>query len=602
MANKAQNKAQIVSPIGTKGISLTSDSQWVDFLLEKKSTGNVGSLYHSVPWLHRATEIRQHAMASMPFAIMRGGTDVDTSADYQNKIKFMPDPARLFAQMEGAMTLFGSAYLLNAKNRVATKELRYLHPATMKPVMHKTDGLIGFKRKIDGKEMKFDVDDIIYVWGVDPTMEFGPPNGSPATAAIGAAGVLMSVDDFAQRFFENGAMKTTVFSVPGSTPPAEKDRFKKFVQRIIGGGLQNAFNVEVLNSDGVNTHVIGEGIQELSNTALTNEKREEIATALGIPHSLLFSNAANFATARQDATSFMTRTVVPEAEIIQQAINAQLFEPMGLRFEFRPESTEAFQEEEVHKARAFREYSAVQKPGIVGEMMGLDLPQGMDWDMFQAEAEEWIAHLGANRQQANVADTGGDGGETKATTKDTTTSEMEQDFIRWRRKSLKSLKAGKGALVKFTSVHIDSTMAGAINGSLERAKSSGTVKAIFEDAIIWADYPGVEHPMINAKAAPTNIVVNVPATSVDVAAPEIKIDNLAAEAPEVIVNVAPEVKAPDVKIEVTPEVKAADVVVNVSPTPVEIKNDVKVNLPADTPRKTTVKRNRKGEITDMETK
>lgn len=474
------HKASIVSAMGTKGISLTSDSQWVDFLSEKKNVGNPGGLYQKVPWLHRATEIRAHAMASMPFAIMNGEKEFDTSANYQNKIKFMPDPSRLFAQLEGALALFGSAYILNAKNKVITKEFRYLNPTTIKPVIHKSKGLTGFERRLqDQDKKKFTIEDIVYIWGIDPTVEFGPPAGSPATAAIGAAGVLMSVDEFAQRFFENGAMKTTVFSVPGSTPPAEKERFKSFVQRIIGGGLQNAFNVEVLNSDGVKTHIIGEGIQELSNVNLTTEKREEIATSLGVPMSMLWSNASNFATARQDAINLMTRTIVPEAELIQQAINSQLFEKMNLRFEFRPESTEAFQEEEVHKARAFREYSAVQKPGIIGQMMGLDLPEGMDWDEFQAHSEEWLHTLGETKQLSNAG----------ATSTEDAKSATELDLIKWRRKAIKNFKAGKSAAVKFTSEHISELMSSAISGGLQHIKTREGIVMVFQNAQEFENYP-----------------------------------------------------------------------------------------------------------------
>ena len=44
---------------------------------------------------------------------------------------------------------------------------------------------------------------------------------------------------------------------------------------------------------------VGEGVGELSDSDLVKEKREDIATALGIPQTILFSQAANYATAKE---------------------------------------------------------------------------------------------------------------------------------------------------------------------------------------------------------------------------------------------------------------------------------------------------------------
>ena len=37
----------------------------------------------------------------MPFAIMRGETEIDTSEDYQNKVGWLPDPWRLLYLTRG---------------------------------------------------------------------------------------------------------------------------------------------------------------------------------------------------------------------------------------------------------------------------------------------------------------------------------------------------------------------------------------------------------------------------------------------------------------------------------------------------------------------
>jgi len=69
-----------------------------------------------------------------------------------------------------------------------------------------------------------------------------------------------------------------------------------------------------------------------------------------VPHSLLFSSAANYATARQDDLHFYDKTILPQARRIESALNAQVFAPLGVRLRFAPERLELYQELEAQKA------------------------------------------------------------------------------------------------------------------------------------------------------------------------------------------------------------------------------------------------------------
>jgi hypothetical protein len=148
-------------------------------------------------------------------------------------------------------------------------------------------------------------------------------------------------------------------------------------------GVKNAWSANVAGTHEITPIVIGSGIDELSNNTLTMEKREDIATALGVPHSLVLSNAANFATAEADRLNFYETTILPEATLIAESLNRQLFHPLGLNFTFKPSEMSIYQEDEEQRAVAFKTYvDAGILPSIVAQMLGLNLPEGITPEML----------------------------------------------------------------------------------------------------------------------------------------------------------------------------------------------------------------------------
>ena len=253
---------------------------------------NLQTLRRRVPWLFRGVELRQQAIASIPFSIYRGDKEIDSSDDYKNVLGYLPDPKNLYKLIEGSLCLFGYGYQFrtyNALNR--TVGLRHLIPSTVAPVIDPTNGLVGFKRTVNGAERSHPIDDIVYYWMPDPLVEVGPPTASAGTAALAAAGVQMSVAQFVTAFFDRGAIRPTILGVPRGTSADQKEELEKWYSRILTG-LSNAFAQKVVNTDAVTVTTIGDGIESLSNATLTKEQREEISTALGVPQSKMFSSSA----------------------------------------------------------------------------------------------------------------------------------------------------------------------------------------------------------------------------------------------------------------------------------------------------------------------
>jgi hypothetical protein len=291
-----------------------------------------------------------------------------------------------------------------------------------------------------------------------------------------AAGVLANTDEFVAGFFKRGAVKVTLFTAEGMSL-TDKEKFETWFKTFITG-VKNAWRTKVLNAEVMTPVVIGEGLEGLQDTELSKEKREDIATALGIPHSLLFSNAANFATAEQDDFHFYDKTIIPEAWFIQSILNVQVFKPMGYRLEFTPESLEVMQADEKERSVSLKNLTDANMPLEVAiRTLGYELTDE-DWAIIEQEkqakeerANQFAEQVSLPPQQDDEED-----------------NNQRSHLDKWRRKSVKRIKADKSAAVNFESEYINPALGGAIFGALESAQTVKDVDEIFNN-LEWMGYP-----------------------------------------------------------------------------------------------------------------
>jgi phage portal protein BeeE len=114
-------------------------------------------------------------------------------------------------------------------------------------------------------------------------------------------------------------------------------------------GIRNAFSVIPLSTKTSAVNLM-QPLDKMGMAEMTKTQREAINTALGVPQSLVLSNAANFATATQDVYNFYDTTVVPLTQILEEQLNERLYIPRGYRLQFRPERLEVYQQIEYTKA------------------------------------------------------------------------------------------------------------------------------------------------------------------------------------------------------------------------------------------------------------
>ena len=329
-----------------------------DFGLTGLSTqGDEGSLtpqsaYQRVGWYKRCVDVRGRSLASLPWAVYSVGAEealwID-DGERPDSLAWLNLRDALYTA-ETSCVLTGAAYALKERMGRRMTSLYWYNAATITPEFQGGE-IVRFKRMVPGfaKPEYIDAKEMLAVFSADAYTEMGP-GASDALAALMSAQVLYDLDSYTSENLRSGLVNKTIFVAEGRRPAEdEAQRVESWLTRFIYGRRRT--EVKVMGG-GLKPAQMGTNLSDLSHKELSEQHREAIATALGVPHSLVMSNAANFATAQADQLNFMLTTILPEARAIEDAFNQQLFEPMGLYFCFEPDRSEVMQAQQVMEAEA----------------------------------------------------------------------------------------------------------------------------------------------------------------------------------------------------------------------------------------------------------
>jgi hypothetical protein len=498
---------------GQKAVDLWGDEGWTILSGDGAQTPDA-DYYKLIPTLYRAVDIRAFSVANMPFEILKGKTVYDSSADWQNKVGFMPNPKTLLRLAEASLSLTGRAYWFRDRSTVATKQLRYHLPTSVNLDKDSTPENIIFDRNVKNVPKKFTDKDYVYFWMPDPFVEFGPALNYPAKAAANACGVLLNMDIFADGFFERGAIKAMLLTVKGMPIESERQRLTDWWKRVVSG-VKNAFGAQVINADAVTPVVVGEGMKELENTTLSQEKREDIAIATNVPMSLLFARAANRATAQQDKLNLLTGFTIGECEFIAGEMNTQIWEPLGLHWNFLPETLDEMQEDENERAGALKTYVDAGFPLVMAcDILGVELTDKQRAELeaekkAKEEAAKELAKQMAQKPPVDENSTEEDNNQNNApipqqdgqgdtqTQKTLASVPYTDDMQKWLRKALNALKRGNSPAVTFESMLIPANVYQTITANLQAATDESSIKAAFNcDFVTTTTQSGIDWELL----------------------------------------------------------------------------------------------------------
>jgi hypothetical protein len=367
--------------------------------------------YSTVSAVFRAVNLTASATANIPFALVdKAGKDYDVSDDWQNKVGFMPKPGELIRLWRMSLTMTNSAYGFMENTKAIGKNLRYIVPTTIEPKLDKENdgGLLGFTRTLGNGSKYYPLgktNPIFWMWRMDHTTELLPSKSTEFQAMCAAAGILFYSDHFVNAFFKRGGIKPTMLVLKGMTAPDKVKDLESIWSKVISGGYKYLAKVfqGVSESGGLEAQTIGEGVDTLKDETLTKSKIEDVAMSIGMPLSLLLANSANYATAQVELKTWYENGLAPWCSFMADEMTDKLFKPLGYKFVFRPEMTDAGQEEEVQRAGAYSTYvTAKMKPSIAAQIVGIELPEGIEYEMLdemQKEADQAAADAQSKLQQ-----------------------------------------------------------------------------------------------------------------------------------------------------------------------------------------------------------
>jgi len=585
-------------------------------------TATVQTLRRAVPWLAKATDMTANAISALPFDIVSEDGDVfDTSSDWKNRVGGMDNPQTLLMKLAASLCL-GRAYLIPKYTSKYIVDLQYCAPHTVLPSINQ-NGLQYFDRTTDqGKVEKYypmdskQKPEMMYFWLPDSDVEIGPALSYPAGVALLSTQLLFSMDGTIQTYSERGFVPATLLLAKGMPSAVEREKAESWWNRFLRGWTKEA--AKILNAEAADLKQVGAGMEQLKGVygELTKQAIENVGTAFGIPAALFMSDMA-FASEVKGLTKswYETSAFVKIYKTIEDAFNSQLLNRYGLRMAFRPETLDVFKEDEASNANAYKIYvDAGILPSVAAQMVGLELPEGVEYKDLDAQVEKKQAQeeeaARVNNEVALAKIQAGQNPQEKPEEKPVEKKAIEpeepeeksfqldamqiKELNLWRQISERCERKGKGRAIDFECKSLPDEIADDIRTKLQ---SGCKIAQAFEfgskdygpETIGHYDNEGLK-----ALAEAINKAVSVP----EVKSPSITINGapinytLPQQDHNIIVNV-PEQAAPVVNISPA-EVKVTN---EVNPTPVNIENTV--NVPKPGAEELTVKRDAKGQITGM---
>ncbi len=447
--------------------------------------------YAKVSAVYRAINLTASATANIPFALVKkNGKDYDISSEWENKVGFMPKPGELIRLWRMSLAVTNKAYGFMENSKATGKNLRYIVPTTITPDVD-INGLQGFKRTIGAVSKDYPLNSncpIFWMWRLDHTTELLPAKATEFQAMCAAAGILYYSDHFVQAFFKRGGIKPTMLVLKGMTNKENVEKIENVWDKIIRGGYKYLGKIfqGVGAEGGLEAQTIGEGVDNMKDETLTNAKIADIAMSIGMPLSLLLSNSANYATAMTEYKSWYENALAPWCSFMAEEMTDKLFKPLGLRFEFRPEMTDPGQEDEVARASAYSTYiNAGMKPSVAAQVVGVELPQGIDFaalDKMQEEKQQEAIELMREKQSSSDKEDKPDAlqKEKEKVSKFIPSIDQLKEMEIWRKFAFRKLKKGESLDFPFEVKTLPEDISENIKLQLMESTDEEGIKAAFE--------------------------------------------------------------------------------------------------------------------------
>lgn len=366
----------------------------IDNFLKLTSDGGNGThavkLRTLVPWLQKAVTMTANAVSQLPYYVEDESDNMIEESIAWGAVR---NPQTLISKVAASLC-GGAAYLLADVGSKGIIDLQYLVPSSITPNYNGSGELVNFTRTLNGARQDYSVEQIIYFWLPDDTIENGPAQITPIANALLPAGILAAQDDSLRQYGERGFIPPTILAAKGMTNKSDVERTEKWWNAFLRGWTRTI--AKIINAESMTPQVIGAGMDELrgSYIEISTMQIKNIAAAFGIPVSTFLSDENSYATALSDTKLWYTSSqFVSIYQTVEDTLTDQLFSRFGWNMEYQPEQIEAFQTEETDKTGALQTLTATIKDNpdvvlIAAEILGYDLTEEQITAIEGLKAEE----------------------------------------------------------------------------------------------------------------------------------------------------------------------------------------------------------------------
>jgi HK97 family phage portal protein len=280
--------------------------------------------YKANVWAFRCVRLRSRTLASIPLEIQDGaGAVLDT---HPLARALGQKNTRLMRSTESDLQLFGDAYwTFGAGPRGGW--LKRQNPQTIERDAT-AGGIQGYTQRIEGQAIaRWTPSQIVHFYDYNPDDDLG--GLSTMSLALGAAGVINNMSAFAHYFFKHGAMPLGVLMVKNRLADADRERLHAEWERKFAG-VRNAHRTAIFDGGEVEYTPVTPPPSELAMVDLREEERRDIAAAFGVPMSIALAADPALYAAKQDYANFHTLEILPELDLLVDAMNTHLLPRYGV--------------------------------------------------------------------------------------------------------------------------------------------------------------------------------------------------------------------------------------------------------------------------------
>lgn len=457
-------------------VPLKSASYTLDALIRGENTGQTVYDYDkAVGTLFRCVRHIARALSSMPRQVERiednkviaqanfpqPELDEDGNLLSEDILPFEIQLTRALLRVGIALMTGSEAFLHLEKERGFLRRVVWQDPRLIKPIWS-SGGLVRFEKQMKGRPLPIPPEDMCYIYlpGISETK----PDIPPAQVAMEDAGLVYHQKAFLSKFFEGGAMPTTLFFADDEPPPEEKKRLRDYLYRAISGRM-NAWGIDILSRRLHFEHLVPP-LREMALREISSDAAFAICVAMGVPISVVYTNASRNSTSETDDLHFYTKTIIPYARDIEEVMNDTMFNPLGLRLRFRPDKLEVFE------ALEYQRQSMMNMIGLTPDEQRVAAgyaPHNDDFD-FGGDKEDDDAEISAAFEEKATRPFGLIDAEWKC---------MQDDLALWERKVIKQWGKSHPLVVPFKSDYIPPAVEWMVRHRLSTAASREEVKAAF---------------------------------------------------------------------------------------------------------------------------